>query len=524
MSLDPCPRAILGGTLIDGTGRPPVKDSVVLVKDDWVIAVGKRGEVEIPDGAELIDASGKTVLPGLIDAHHHFLGMGMMMIRTVSLRDTKTLAEAVERVKGRVALAKPGEWVVGSEWDDSKWVERRYMTKYDLDSFSEENPILLTRVCGHLLTLNSKALEIAGITKDTEDPPGGQVDKSEEGEPTGILRDAHQLVWQHVPPPTAEMALKSLKLACEHALSLGCTGVHEAGVSGFDVRAYLSALEKGILKVRAHLMWRGDLAESMDALGLLTGFGNEMVRLGPAKLLIDGSIGARTARLYDAYEDDPSTKGLLMMTEEELKEKVKEIHAQGSQVAIHAIGDYGIEVAINAIEEAIKASPRKDHRHRIEHCEILTTTQIERIKGLGIVLSMQPNFAGEWSGPDGLYEVRLGPRRLRQNNPFRPLLDEGIRVCFGSDGMPFNPLYGIWSAVNHPIRESRITLEEAVRGFTLDAAYASFEEDLKGSLQPGKLADITILEQDLTEIPADEIKDVPVHMTIVGGKILYYNE
>jgi predicted amidohydrolase YtcJ len=521
MSLEPCPRAILGGTLIDGTGRPPLNDSVVLVKGNWVIAVGKRGDVEIPDGAELIDASGMTVLPGLIDAHHHFLWMGMRMIQTVSLRDTKTLAEAVEKVKQRVTEAKKGEWIVGSGWDDSKWVERRYMNKYDLDPFSVDNPILLSRVCGHLLTLNSKALEIAGITKDTEDPPGGQVDKSEEGEPTGILRDARQLVGSHVPPPTMEVALKGLKRACDHALSLGCTGVHEAGVSGFEIRAYLKTLEMGVLKVRAYLMWREDLSESMRLLGLLTGFGNEIVRLGSAKLLIDGSIGARTASLFEPYKDDPSTKGLLMMPEEDLKEKVKGIHGQGHQVAIHAIGDYGIEASINAIEEALKASPRKDHRHRIEHCEILTTSQIERIKQLGIVPSMQPNFAGEWSGPDGLYEARLGARRLRQNNPYRLLLDEDIRVCFGSDGMPFDPIYGIWSAVNHPIRESRISLEEAVKAFTLDAAYASFEDDLKGSLEPGKLADITILEKDLTEVPGDEIKDVKVHMTMVGGNILY---
>jgi hypothetical protein len=494
---------------------------VVLIKGDRVIAVGKRGEVEIPDGAELIDASGKTVLPGLIDAHHHFLWMGMGMIQTVSLRDTKTLAEAVEIVKRSVTEAKKGEWIVGSGWDDSKWVERRYLNKFDLDPFSEDNPILLSRICGHLLTLNSKAMEIANITKDTEDPPGGQVDKSDEGEPTGILRDAHQLVGSHVPPPTMEVALEGLKRACDHALSLGCTGVHDAGLSGFEIRAYLKALEIGVLKVRAYLMWREDLSESMRSLGLLTGFGNEIVRLGSAKLLIDGSIGARTASLFEPYEDDPSTKGLLMMPEEDLKEKVKGIHGQGHQVAIHAIGDYGIEASINAIEEALKASPRKDHRHRIEHCEILTTSQIERIKQLGIVPSMQPNFAGEWSGPDGLYEARLGVRRLRQNNPYRSLLDEDIRVCFGSDGMPFDPIYGIWSAVNHPIRESRVSLEEAVKAFTLDAAYASFEDDLKGSLEPGKLADITILEKDLTEIPGDEIKDVKVHMAMVGGNILY---
>jgi predicted amidohydrolase YtcJ len=524
MSLDPCPRAILGGTLIDGTGRPPVKDSTVVIRDDWVLAAGRRDEVPIPEGAELIDASGKTVLPGLIDAHHHFLWMGIRMIQTISLRDTKSLAEAVGKVKQKVSKAEEGEWVLGGGWDESKWVERHYVTKFDLDAFSKDNPIMLTRVCGHLITLNSKALDIAGITKDTPDPPGGTVDRSEEGEPTGILRDARQLVMPFIPPTTEEVALKGLKSACELALSLGCTGVHEAGLDAFGVRAYQEAAEKGVLKVRAYVMWRSEQTEAMGALGFRTGFGNEMLRLGSAKMLIDGSLGARTAALFEPYEDDPSTKGLLMMPEEELKEKVKAVHRQGSQVAIHAIGDYGIELAINAIEEAIKDSPRKDHRHRIEHCEILTSTQIERIRQLGIVASMQPNFVGEWSGPEGLYEARLGPRRLRQNNPYRLLLDEGVHVAFGSDGMPFDPLYGIWSAVNHPIKASRITLEEAVKGFTLDAAYASFEEETRGSLEPGKLADMVILEGDLTEVPPEEIKDVPINMTIVGGKILYYKE
>ena len=190
-------------------------------------------------------------------------------------------------------------------------------------------------------------------------------------------------------------------------------------------------------------------------------------------------------------------------------------------MAVHAIGDYCIDLVINAIEAALKSSPRIDHRHRIEHCELLSTDQIERINRLGIVASMQPNFAGEWSGPDSLYETRLGKRRMRQNNPFRALLDEGVRVPFGSDGMPFNPMYGIHSAVNHPIRNSRISVEEAVKGFTLDAAYSSFEENVKGSIEPGKLADITVLERDLNEVPIEEIKDVPIWMTMVSGEIVY---
>lgn len=525
MSLELCPRVIVGGTLIDGTGRPPVKDSVVVLKGDRILAVGKRGEVEIPAGAEVIDASGRTVLPGLIDAHTHFLWMGIAMIRTVDLSGSQSLAEAVELVKTRVAETPEGEWVLGRGWDDSKWPERRYITKEDLDPFSPDNPVMLVRVCGHLITLNSKALEQAGITRDTPDPPCGKIDRDEDGEPRGILRDARQLVEKEIPPVTEKVALEGLKLACDHALSLGCTGVQEAGLDAFGIRVYQSVQERGLLKVRAYLMVRGDLAiKGVRELGLRTCFGDEMLRLGSAKLLIDGSLGARTAALFEPYEDDPTTKGLLMMEPEELTERMKAAHMHGMQVAVHAIGDRGIEYAIAAVEEALRESPRKDHRHRIEHCEVLTTTQIERIRQLGIIASMQPNFVGEWSGPGGLYEARLGPRRLRQNNPYRLLLDEGVRVAFGSDCMPFNPLYGLWSAVNHPIRESRITLEEAVRCYTLEAAYASFEEELKGSVEPGKLADITILDGDLTEMPSDRIKDVPVYMTIVDGKILYRRE
>jgi predicted amidohydrolase YtcJ len=273
-----------------------------------------------------------------------------------------------------------------------------------------------------------------------------------------------------------------------------------------------------------YVMWSGRLMDHIDGLGIYSGYGNNMLKLGSAKLMMDGSLGARTAALFEPYADDPTTTGLLSSPKDEFKATVKKIHNMGNQIATHAIGDRTIEVTINAYEEAMKANPRKDHRHRIEHCEVLTTTQIERIKELGIIPSVQPNFVGEWSGPDGLYEARLGKKRLQENNPYRTLLDNDITICSGSDGMPFHPLYGIWSAVNHWIKDSRITLEEAVRSFTLDAAYASFEETLKGSIETGKLADITIIEEDLTEIPSDDIKDATIHMTIVGGNILYYNK
>jgi predicted amidohydrolase YtcJ len=205
-----------------------------------------------------------------------------------------------------------------------------------------------------------------------------------------------------------------------------------------------------------------------------------------------------------------------------LDEKAKTAHKHGNQLAIHAIGDYAIECVINSVQTALKEKPRKDHRHRIEHCEILTAGQIERIKELGIIPAMQPNFVGEWAGTSSMYDQRLGEERSRLNNPYRILLDEGITVAFGSDGMPFHPIYGIWSAVNHGIKDARITLVEAIKCYTLNGAFASFEEDIKGSVEPGKLADITVIDRDLTELKPDGIRDAKVYMTIVNGKVLYH--
>ncbi|MGD2200652.1 MAG: amidohydrolase [Candidatus Bathyarchaeota archaeon] len=513
--------AIVGGTLIDGTGSPPIPDSIILIEGERIAAVGEQVELEVTEGAEIIDASGGTVLPGLIDAHHHFLRMGIRMITTVDLSGTGSIKEALGNIEDRVSETEEGGWILGRGWDDSKWDERRYIDKGDLDPISPVNPVVLTRICGHMKTLNSKAMEIAGINRDTRNPQGGQVDKTPDGDPTGVLRDAGQLIDPFIPQETEEQAMEGLKEACNLALRLGCTGVHDAELNVDEINAYKQALEEGILKVRVNMMWKSDLHPIMESLSLSPNRWEEMLRLGPAKLLIDGSLGARTAALYEPYEDDISTKGLTMMTEEELTKKVKAIHGEDSQVAVHAIGDYAIDLVLNAIEAALREQPRKDHRHRIEHCELLSTNQIERIHRLGVIASMQPNFAGEWSGPEGLYEARLGERRLRQNNPYRLLLDEGVRMPFGSDGMPFDPLYGIHSAVNHPIKDSRISIVEAVKGFTLDAAYASFEEDIKGSIEPGKLADITILGKDLTEVSEEEIRDVPIRMTMVGGEILY---
>ncbi|MGD2142164.1 MAG: amidohydrolase [Candidatus Bathyarchaeota archaeon] len=524
------PIAIVGGTIIDGTGRLPIPDGAVVTQGSKIVAVGPSEDMTISPAAEVINVEGKTIIPGFIDSHTHFILMGVRTLTNLDLSKTRSLEEVLDLIEARVPNVPGGEWLEGHGWDESAWPEKRYPTRYDLDSVSPQIPVILTPYYGHLVSVNSLALEVADVNKDTPDPPGGEVVKDPEtGEPTGILRDeAIGLMEKARPPTTAEASLQGLRKACEIALTWGCTSIHELGADTTQLSTYQKARKDGTLRVRAYVMptarFTEEYLDSLEVLGIHTGFGDEHYRIGAAKIYSDGSMGARTAVLTEPYADDPTARGLHTLNPEELRKRVTKAHGIGMQIAIHAIGDGGIEAALDAYEAALEEYPREDHRHRIEHCEILTGEQIQRIKRLKIIPSMQPNFAGEWGGPGGMYEQRLGPKRVKMNNPYRRLLDEGIQIAFGSDcgycpPWPMNPLYGLWAAVNHPLEESRISLEEAVRAYTLDAAYSSFDEKIKGSLEPGKLADIAILSHDLTAIDPDEIKNVTVDITMVGGKI-----
>jgi hypothetical protein len=366
-------------------------------------------------------------------------------------------------------------------------------------------------------------MEAAGITRETQDTEGGHVDKDEFGENTGILRDCRHLVDSVIPKASLEIIVDSLELASNYALSLGCTGIHDAGLGSDEIKAYQEAEKQGKLKVRSRLMIRGDAVESVIKQGINEN-SNELVQIGPVKQLMDGSLGARTAALFDPYEDEPSTSGLVLLKPEVLTENIVKAHTAGLQTATHAIGDLAVEYVLDSIQEALRRQPRKNHRHRIEHCELTSAQQIERIKRLEIIPDMQPNFIGEWSGPGSMYNQRLGNKREHMSNQYRAMLDEGIKLAFGSDGMPFNPIYGVWSAVNHPIRENRITLEEAIMCYTLNSAYSGFQEDKTGSIEKGKLADITVFDGDLSEAPIEEIRDHKCYMTLVNGEILYKTE
>ncbi|MHA2062649.1 MAG: amidohydrolase, partial [Candidatus Sifarchaeia archaeon] len=402
----------------------------------------------------------------------------------------------------------------------------------------QDHPVVLTPYYWHTITVNSIALELAQIDVEekTPDPSGGKIERDPTGETTGILKEeAMKLIDNAQPPLTESLAMKAVQKACEIVLRWGCTSIHELASPNSTLSTYQKAFEKGFLTVRAYVLpatkYIDNLLDGLSILGIKTYFGNEFLRLGSVKIWFDGAMGSHTAVFSEPYADDPKTSGFYTISPEELNRTVMRAHKMGMQVAIHAIGDKAIEEALDAIEIALEEDEdsRKDHRHRIEHCEVIKEDQIRRMKKLGVIAAVQPNFVGEWEHPGGMYEQRLGTERLKLCNPFKKLLDEGIKVTFGTDcgycpPFPFNPLYGLWSAICHPIEEYRITLEEAVKCYTLNGAYASFEEDIKGSIEPGKLADIAILSDDLTAISAERIKDVKVDLTMVGGKVLWRGE
>ena len=503
---------LINGKVITMDPDSPEAEAVAIAQGK-IRAVGDDEEVRAMADArhsKIINLNGKVVLPGFIDCHTHFLQMGISL-SYVDLRGLSSIGEVLEKLRERAKDTEKGAWIVGCRWDESKWKERRYITRSDLDEVTPDNPVMLKRMDGHLWVVNTRGLEAAGIP---EGEAGLEKDPAT-GEPTGLLRwGAKNFVGRCIAPGRTEMML-GLKLAVDEALRCGVTSVNEWSA---NISLFREAAASGDLPVRVYMGVTYDSLDALEKLGLSTGFGNDLLKLGPVKMFADGSIGARTAALFEPYNDAPSTSGQLAATPDDLREKISGVHAAGAQVAVHAIGDRGIKTLLDALESVLEEHPRDNHRHRIEHAELLNDELMDQIQELGVVLSVQPNFIGEWGGPGELYERRVGAR-YRRMNPLRELMDRGIPMAFGSDCMPFGPMYGIWSAANNPVQESRLSLRKAIYCYTLGAAYASFEEDAKGSIEVGKLADLVVLPS--TDLPEDRIKDIPVEMTIIGGRVAY---
>jgi predicted amidohydrolase YtcJ len=498
----------------------------IAIKKDRIVKVGTNKEISrwIGKKTKTINLKGRTVVPGLIDTHVHVADFGKFLT-WVDLRAVKSIKEIQTSLKKRAQKTPKGKWIIGHGWDQNCFSEGRLPTHHDLDVASSDNPVILYHQCGQLCVVNSKALELAGVTKQTSVTPGGAIDKSAEtGELTGVLRDdATNLVWKMVPELSEEELVDAAGLACETIVEAGVTSVHWIVSSLTEISIIQRLRVENKLPLRIYIIVPANLLDSVLRLGSCKDFRDNVVEVCGVMVFADGSLAARTAALLQPYSDDPATKGKLLCTQEEMNALVGRVHKANLQLIIHAMGDQAIDAALVAIEKTSTEAPRKNRRYRLEQAALLNKGLIQRIKKQEVTISVQPRvIASEfsvWSATE-----HLGPRRARWLYPLKTLLKEGIRVIGGSDCPmePLSPLLGIQAAVAREFfPEERFTVDEALRMYTVDAAYASFEESVKGSIEAGKLADLAVISHDPRTVSPNEIGSIRVEMTIVGGKVVY---
>lgn len=512
---------INGNIITMKTSKPRAQAAAIL--NSRIVEVGSNAEVKrlIGKNTKTIDLRGKTVVPGFIDTHAHMASLGHSLT-WIDLRGINSIKEMQKKLQDRVRETPKGKWILGRGWDQDRFKERRYPTRWDLDTVSPFNPVVFNRVCGHICVANSKALELANITKETLTPPSGQIDKNPKtSEPTGILREAaNDLVWNTVPESSEEELAQVCGLACKKAVEAGLTSVHWFVYKPVEIRALQTLREQGRLPLRVYIVIPIEFLSCLQDAGVSTGLGDHMLKLGGVKILADGSLGARTAALNKPYNDEPSTKGILCWGRKELEETIVKAQDAGFQVCVHAIGDRAINETLSAFEKVLKKKPRKDFRHRLEHASVLNKQLIRRLRRLGLIACVQPHFVIS----DFWVESRLGAARARWTYPFKTLIENGVLLAGGSDCPvePVSPLLGVYALVaRESFPEERVSVEEALRVYTVNAAFASFEEDVKGSIEVGKLADFAVLSHDPFVVKPEKIRDITVEMTIVGGKIVY---
>ncbi|MBI4271848.1 MAG: amidohydrolase [Candidatus Rokubacteria bacterium] len=541
---------ITGGRVVTVNPRDEVAEAVA-VWGGRIAAVGAARDLAglIGPRTEVLRLRGETVLPGFIDPHNHFMLYGLWL-DGVNCKSplNRTVDDILGRVREKAASTPSGSWIVGFGVEDSGLEERRFPTRDELDRAAPGHPVYLKHRSGHAAVANSRALDAAGITDQSPQPPGGHMDRDATGRLTGVLREksAAAAIEKILPVPTRDRMKEGVITAGRLYASAGITSVHDAGAEARPdtYRAYHEAVAEGRLHQRVYAMiwgWPGNHLYLEKDLGLRTGFGDERLRLGAVKLFVDGSIQVFTCAFYDPYItlDTDSTRanprGVLQLTPNELNDLVVEAHAKGFQVALHAQGDYGIDVALDAIQYAMWKAPRPDPRHRIEHCQCVTPEGLRRMRRLGVIGSFYPHHSWYWA--DRHISTFLGEERASRMNPMKSAMRAGVVTVAHSDapiaaiGDPVfgaEPLFGIWCAVNRTTRagkvlgpEERITPMEGIRAFTINAAYASFEERLKGSIEPGKLADLIVLDRDPCAVDPWEIRDVQVLRTIIGGRTVF---
>jgi len=506
--------------------------SGIAVSGDKILSVGSSAEIaklaKTFPSARVIDANGGLVTPGFIDSHVHFVSSGFHL-SSVQLRDAKTPAEFIARIKAFAKTVSPGTWITGGDWDHQMW-GGELPTRDWIDSVTPDNPVWIARLDGHMALANGLALAAAKVDGNTPDVDGGTIVRDASGNPTGILKDnAQSYVDKAEPPASDEMNDRALQAAMKYVAERGVTSVHNMGTWS-DLAAFERAHKAGTLITRIYAVTPISQWEKLRDTVAKRGKGDEWVRIGGLKGFADGSLGSHTAAMFAPFTDTPKDSGFLVETEKDLYHWTREGDKAGLQMIIHAIGDRAINTQLNIFERVEKENGARDRRFRIEHAQHIAPQDIARFGQLDVIPSMQPYHAiddGRWA------EKVIGHERARTTYAFRSLLDTKAKVAFGSDWFvaPPTPLEGIYAAVTrrtlddkHPdgwIPEQKIGVEDALRAYTSTAAYASFDDGIKGSLERGKLADIVIIDRDLTAIPPETIRDAKILKTIVGGKVVW---
>jgi len=522
---------ILNGNIYTLEEEKPLAEAIA-IKDDRIFMLGSNEKVRetIGENTLVFDIQGRTVIPGLIDAHVHFFSYGSSL-KELNFVGTKSISEILDIVKRNISNYKPGEWIIGHGWDHEDWEKKEFPTYKEISEITPENPVYFTRVDGHAGWANKKAMEIAGISKETKDPPGGKIIRNSSGEPTGVFIDSAQnLIEKHIPERTKEWKKDAILRAQEECIKLGLTEVHEAGTPEEIIEIYRELIKEGKLKIRIYAMLSGEehFQKYRNKPPIIREGGKLTIRA--LKLFMDGALGSKGAYLFEPYSDDPQNSGLLLMDENKLYQIAKSALESGYQVCVHAIGDKANFLALNAFERAIKETGVKDHRLRIEHAQVVRVEDMKRFSELGVIPSMQPTHATSdmyWA------EKRLGAERAKGAYAWKSIMKKGAKIAGGSD-FPVenpNPLWGFFAAITrfdhkgwpesgwHPTE--KMTREEALRCFTINAAYSAFEEDFKGTLKEGKFADLVVLSKDIMTISEMEILKTEVLMTVIGGEIVY---
>lgn len=507
----------------------------VAVFGERIIAVGSNADAETLRGPKtrIIDAGGKLLLPGFNDAHVHFVSGGAQL-DSVQLNDVTSTDEFVRRIAAQAKKTPKGEWIQGGDWDETKWPGSVLPTKELIDAVTPDNPVLISRYDGHSVLANSIALRLAGVTAQTPDPPGGVIVRDARGNPTGDLKDAAgDLVGKIVPPLSHEQRLRTVRRALEHAASLGVTSVQNMDPDYEDIAVYAELLQTGELTTRIYAAPLITQVDDQVKIGIRRAFGGPYLRIGALKAFADGSLGSRTAYFFEPFSDQPDNHGLLadeMQPLSLMRDRMMKADAAGLQICTHAIGDQAISMILDLYAELLKANPGADRRFRIEHAQHMAAKDFDRFAQLGVIASVQPYHAiddGRWAEP------RIGHDRASRTYAFRTFLNHGVHLAFGTDWdvAPLNPLLTVYAAVtratldgknpNGWFPEQKLTVEEAVRAYTMGSAYAEFQEKEKGSITPGKLADMVLLSDDIFSINPVKIRDVKVLKTIVGGRVVW---